>query len=47
VAPATPRGTMRGPCNSDGVSVLDIVFVVGILALVALVALVGKGVEKL
>lgn len=41
-----PRACARARC-SDGVLVLDIVFVVGILALIALVALVAKGVEKL
>jgi hypothetical protein len=33
--------------QSDGVVVLDVVFVIGIIALIALVALVAKGVEKL
>jgi hypothetical protein len=33
--------------QSDGVAVLDVVFVIGIIALIALVALVAKGVEKL
>jgi len=32
---------------SDGVLVLDVVFIAGILALVAVVALVAKGVERL
>jgi len=32
---------------SNGVSVLDVIYVVGILALIAIVALVGKAVEKL
>jgi hypothetical protein len=35
-----------GP-ESNGVLVLDVVFIAGILALVALIALVAKGVEKL
>jgi len=41
-----PAHARRGP-QSDGVPVLDVVYIVGILALIALVALIAKGVEKL
>ena len=43
----TPRAPLRAGPKSNGVLVLDVVFIAGILALVALVALVAKGVEKL
>lgn len=40
------RRRVIGP-QSNGVLVLDVVYVLGILALIALVALIGKAVEKL
>jgi hypothetical protein len=47
MACAVPVRTRAGVCFSDGVVVLDIVFIGVIIALVALVALLGKGVERL
>ena len=43
----SPRVPPCAGSQSNGVLVLDVVFIAGILALIALVALVAKGVEKL
>jgi hypothetical protein len=47
VAIATLFRALAERISSDGVFVLDVIYVAAILALIALIALVARGVEKL